>query len=155
MSILVLLHPRPSADGFECWFLRQTAALFHLRHTYGSFSAVSVSHPPSIASSSSAATERADQGWQPHKGPQRVLPGLTRALTGHRGRLTRNECSLNDVVTPPGGAHCVGIITHRSSNPICGMRRVNPYSVVRLCNVMNSPLPLARLRQYVVNIKCA
>ena len=102
-----------------------------------------------------AATERADQGWQPHKGPQRVLPGLTRALTGHRGRLTRNECSLNDVVTPPGGAHCVGIITHRSSNPICGMRRVNHYSVVRLCNVMNSPLPLARLRQYIVNIKCA
>ena len=34
LRLLVLLHPRPSADGFECWFLRQTAALFHLRHTY-------------------------------------------------------------------------------------------------------------------------
>ena len=120
--------------------------------------ATCLSFSPTIASSSRAATERADQGWQPHKEPHRVLPGLTRALTGQRGRLTRNECSLNDVVMPPGGAPCsaaVGIITHRSSKPICGMRRVNHYCVVRLCNVMNSPLPLARLRQYVVDIKCA
>ena len=112
-------HDLPLMDLSVGWFLRQKAALFHLRHTYD--------RPPTQF------LERTSLHLRPRhrKGQARLtaLQGASRGITwALQGPLTRNECSLNenDVVMPPGGLFYnppVGIIAHMSSKPICGICR--------------------------------
>lgn len=111
-------HDLPLMDLSVGWFLRQTAALFHLRHTYD--------RP------ATQFLERTSLHLRPRhrKGQARLtaLQGASRGITwALQGPLTRNECSLNDVVMPPGGLFYnppVGIIAHISSKPICGICRL-------------------------------
>ena len=123
------LHDLPLMDLSVGWFLRQTAALFHLRHP----EPVSVSHQPSLH----LPQARHRKGWPRLTASQGASHGISQALQGpwrDAGGVVGSKADKKRMLIKwrrhaPGGAQCSapvpGIITHISSKPICGMCRVN------------------------------
>ena len=157
-DVLALLHPRPSADGFECWFLRQAAALFQLRHRHQS---QFLTHQRFIFHR---------KGWAGLTASQGASRGLTQAL--------QEVASWQETLTRFGGGsrkkrmlikwrrHAArwcsapwnswGIITWVQSPSVECVEKMKCKCIVRLCDMMNLPLPSpAGLMSHIVNNKWA